>query len=250
MALESAMRRLQLVQGSSLSCQQCRRTITSSAKMLQRQQQNSTGAMADEELLASSQKEDAPAIGARSQQSRTTIPPPPSAPSPSSPFNYASVIEQAASRPRPANATAATDFNREFSRRDLEQQQSRRWRLGDVYAPHDLSGVEMSKWKKLQRRAPASSGKIKTDVLDQMGIDPRKEYKNVAMMSEYISPMGRIMSGKESGLRPVNQRRMAKAIRRAMGLGLMPTVHRHPEIIREELAKRDRGVLRTRSGVF
>nr|POE74378.1 30s ribosomal protein s18 [Quercus suber] len=186
----------------------------------------------------------------RPQQKRSNIPPPPSAPSPSSPFNYASVIEQAASRPRPTNAAAAADLNREFSRRDLEQQQSRRWRLGDVYAPHDLSGVEMSKWKRLQRRSPASGGKIKSDVLDQMGIDPRKEYKNVAIMSEYVSPMGKIIGGRESGLRPVNQRRMAKAIRRAMGIGLMPTVHRHPEILREELAKRDRPAPKPRSGLF
>lgn len=198
------------------------------------------------DLLASSQKENASASRRRPQQARTATPMPPSAPTPSSPFNLASVIEQAASRPRPTTLSAAADFNREFSRRDLEQQQLRRWRLGDVYAPHDLSGVEMSKWKRLQRVSPASARKTKSDVLDQLGIDPRKEYKNMAMMSEYVSSMGRIMGGKESGLRPVNQRRMAKAIRRAMGVGLMPTVHRHPEILREELLRRDRGSAKAR----
>lgn len=51
------------------------------------------------------------------------------------------------------------------------------------------------------------------------------------MMSEYVTELGRIKHSRETGLRPVNQRRMAKAIRRAIGLGLMSAVHRHPEVM-------------------
>ena len=47
-------------------------------------------------------------------------------------------------------------------------------------------------------------------------------------MSEYMTEMGRIKHSRETGLRPKNQRKIAKAIRRAIGLGLMPSVHRHP----------------------
>jgi len=54
------------------------------------------------------------------------------------------------------------------------------------------------------------------------------------MMSEYVSETGRIKHNNETGLRPVNQRKMAKAVRRAIGLGLMSSVHRHPEILRKE----------------
>lgn len=50
-----------------------------------------------------------------------------------------------------------------------------------------------------------------------------------------MTDMGRIKHRNETGLRPVNQRRMAKAIRRAIGMGLMPGVHRHPEILRMEM---------------
>lgn len=57
-------------------------------------------------------------------------------------------------------------------------------------------------------------------------------------MSEYVTDMGRIKHRSETGLRPVNQRRMAKAIRRAIGMGLIPGVHRHPEILRAEQAQR------------
>jgi small subunit ribosomal protein S18 len=44
--------------------------------------------------------------------------------------------------------------------------------------------------------------------------------------------MGRIKHSNETGLRAVNQRKMAKAIRRAVGLGIHPSVHRYPEILK------------------
>jgi small subunit ribosomal protein S18 len=54
--------------------------------------------------------------------------------------------------------------------------------------------------------------------------------------------MGRIRHRKETGLRPVNQRRIAKAIRRAVGMGLMPSVHKHPEMLEAEATARRRNV--------
>ena len=53
-------------------------------------------------------------------------------------------------------------------------------------------------------------------------------------MTEYMTSMGRIRHSRETGLRPVNQRRIAKAIRRAVGMGLMPSVHKHPEMLEAE----------------
>ena len=128
--------------------------------------------------------------------------------------------------------------DRDWSRRDIEQQVPRRFKPGDVYAPHDLSSVEMSKWKKLRRKPRV--GSQRTDVLDSLGVDPRTHYKNFAMMAEYVSEMGRIKHRNETGLRPVNQRRMAKAIRRAIGTGLMPSVYRHPELLRTSCERRGR----------
>lgn len=52
-----------------------------------------------------------------------------------------------------------------------------------------------------------------------------------------MTPLGRIKSSAETGLRRVNQRRIAKAIRRSIGLGLMPSVHRHPEILYKQNAR-------------
>lgn len=65
---------------------------------------------------------------------------------------------------------ARAELERMALRKDMEQQMTRRWRAGDVYAPHDLSGVEMQKWK-TTRRAPSK------DAFDALGVDPRKLYK-------------------------------------------------------------------------
>ena len=54
------------------------------------------------------------------------------------------------------------------------------------------------------------------------------------MISEFMTSMGMIKHSKHTGLRPVNQRKMAKAIRRAIGLGIHPSVHRHPELLSHE----------------
>lgn len=63
--------------------------------------------------------------------------------------------------------------------------------------------------------------------------------KNFSMMSEYMTPMGRIKHRKETGLRAVNQRKISKAIRRAVGMGLLPSVHKHPEVLEVEARERN-----------
>jgi len=59
------------------------------------------------------------------------------------------------------------------------------------------------------------------------------------MMSEYMTSMGRIRHRKDTGLRAVNQRKIAKAIRRAVGMGLLPSVHKHPEMLEAEAKERN-----------
>lgn len=52
---------------------------------------------------------------------------------------------------------------------DYLKQMPRRWQAGDVYSPHDLSPIEMQKWRK--RSLPNS------DVVDSLGINPLDMYK-------------------------------------------------------------------------
>jgi len=51
-------------------------------------------------------------------------------------------------------------------------------------------------------------------------------------MYEFQTTMGRIKKRSETGLRPKNQRKIARAIRRGIGMGFLPSVHAHPEILR------------------
>ncbi|KAI1738942.1 ribosomal protein S18 [Xylaria scruposa] len=106
---------------------------------------------------------------------------------------------------------------------DFMRQLPRRWRVGDVYAPHDMSPSEMAKWRRNTAR--------KQDLVDLLGLRPLDMYRNFSVISEFITPHGRIERSVQTGLRPVNQRKMAKAVRRAIGLGLHPSVHQHPELL-------------------
>lgn len=55
--------------------------------------------------------------------------------------------------------------------------------------------------------------------------------QNFSMISEYMTDQGRIKHSRLTGLRPVNQRKIAKAIRRAIGMGIHPSTHKHPDIL-------------------
>lgn len=48
---------------------------------------------------------------------------------------------------------------------------ARSWKVGDVYAPHDLTPAEMKKWGKR-----VSNG-TKTDIIDLTGVNPLDMYK-------------------------------------------------------------------------
>lgn len=68
-----------------------------------------------------------------------------------------------------AGTTTVQDLKNHNLKKDLTKQITRRWRAGDVYAPHDLSGVEMMKWK---RRSQPDH-----DVFDIINFNPEEHYR-------------------------------------------------------------------------
>ena len=78
--------------------------------------------------------------------------------------NYAPPVSRAESI-----ASAQADWDQHAMTTAIEKQNTRRWRAGDVYAPHDLSSVEMMKWKRKRM--------VKGDAFDALNLDPRSEYK-------------------------------------------------------------------------
>jgi small subunit ribosomal protein S18 len=126
------------------------------------------------------------------------------------------------------SAQALSQLEALSRRQALSKRLPRRWQAGQVYAPHDLSSVEASKHAIMRRTPPR-------DVFDLASVNPIHHYKNFALLSQFVSETGRIKGSRETGLRPVNQRRIAKAVRRAVGLGLMPSVYKHPEVLGMEI---------------
>ncbi|KAI5776634.1 37S ribosomal protein S18 [Geopyxis carbonaria] len=113
----------------------------------------------------------------------------------------------------------------ETDMRELQSSQIK-FQPGDIYAPNDLSMEEL--------KARRGNKKPAKDAFDLLGLNPIKEYKNYNLLSEYVSSMGRILHSRQTGLRPVNQRKISKAIRRAVGIGFLPSTHKHPEILRAQ----------------
>lgn len=60
--------------------------------------------------------------------------------------------------------------------------------------------------------------------IDPFISDPEKtiDYRDVAMLSRFVSERGKILSRRMTGLTAYNQRKVAKAIKRAQNVGLMP----------------------------
>ena len=61
------------------------------------------------------------------------------------------------------------NLQQENYRRSMANMLKRDWKIGDVYAPHDLSSAEMRKWSKKKRPD--------RDVFDILNVDPLSLYK-------------------------------------------------------------------------
>ncbi|KAJ7498761.1 hypothetical protein FB451DRAFT_1202933 [Mycena latifolia] len=92
--------------------------------------------------------------------------------------------------------------------------------------PYDIS-LEGRAWQQrpLTRRpnvAPATRDARKKDVFYQLGIDPLKFSLHPGVLSHFMSEMAMIYPRRQTGLTMKSQRRVAKAIRRAKMMGVMP----------------------------
>ncbi|KAJ7228509.1 hypothetical protein GGX14DRAFT_346645, partial [Mycena pura] len=92
--------------------------------------------------------------------------------------------------------------------------------------PYDLSLKGRSfKEHRPQRRPsipPATRDARKNDVFYQLGLDPLKFALHPAVLSPFMSEMAMIQPRRITGLTSKSQRRIAKAIRRAKMMGVIP----------------------------
>jgi len=89
-----------------------------------------------------------------------------------------------------------------------------------TYSLRDLD-EESNPPKVVYRKKPPT-----LDVFQKLGANPLHEYKNIALLSEFVTGMGKIKSRHLTGLNNIHQRRVARLIKRARAMGLMPYTHR------------------------
>ncbi|KAM5540401.1 hypothetical protein V8D89_005859 [Ganoderma adspersum] len=93
--------------------------------------------------------------------------------------------------------------------------------------PKDFSRAEYNKQRSYLKRpalGPDARASRYLDPFHQLGIDPLRESLNSALLSRFVTPMGKIKKRSETNLTWRNQRRVGKAIRRAKMMGIIPVL--------------------------
>ncbi|KAJ3414575.1 hypothetical protein HDV05_006314 [Chytridiales sp. JEL 0842] len=88
-----------------------------------------------------------------------------------------------------------------------------------VYEPLDLNQQNFEKFLKAKESEP------KVDIFKVLGMNPLDHYKNVKLLSHFVTRMGHIKPRYETGLSLESQRKLTKAIKRAQNMGLMPVTY-------------------------
>ena len=104
---------------------------------------------------------------------------------------------------------------------ELSRYETRLDTVGTVYSPSDLS---------FEARRPLMA-KHRLSQLDDhfrlAGVDPLDEWKSASLLSEFLTDMGRLKTREQTGLGAKSQRKLAKAVRRARALGILPSTSKY-----------------------
>ena len=73
-----------------------------------------------------------------------------------------------------------------------------------------------------QRRRPAADTRKRKRVIHKFGEDDVVDYKDVALLRKFMSDRGKIRARRVTGLSPSRQREVARAIKNAREMGLLP----------------------------
>ncbi|EIM88483.1 uncharacterized protein STEHIDRAFT_54870, partial [Stereum hirsutum FP-91666 SS1] len=87
--------------------------------------------------------------------------------------------------------------------------------------------------RKMVTIGPGARESRERDVFHQLDIDPLYEAMNPTLLSAFVTEMGKVRKRAQTNLTWRSQRRVAKAIKRAKLMGIMPMFHRmDPELPR------------------
>ncbi|KAJ3092231.1 PAB-dependent poly(A)-specific ribonuclease subunit 3 [Quaeritorhiza haematococci] len=96
----------------------------------------------------------------------------------------------------------------------------RQFQVKDTYSPRDLNERNLQDYLKAKEKKP------KQDMFKMLKLDPLACYKDVGVLSHFVTELGMIKRGSETGSSIQNQRRLARAVKRAQAIGLMPYTYR------------------------
>ncbi|KAI9314308.1 ribosomal protein S18 [Dichotomocladium elegans] len=99
-------------------------------------------------------------------------------------------------------------------------------KVGDLYHPEDLNDARYQDQIRQRRGRPVKPDQDPFEILD---IDPLHEYKNVKLLSHFVSETGKILPRDQTGVSAKNQRKLAKAIKRARAMGFMSCTSKEQE---------------------
>ncbi|CAO3642025.1 unnamed protein product [Cunninghamella blakesleeana] len=105
---------------------------------------------------------------------------------------------------------------------DIGQRFQKMHRAGDIYHPQDLNDSLYQEQLRQRRGRPNPPSE---DPFDVLGLDPLHEYKNYRLLSHFVSDMGKILPREKTGLTAKNQRKLAKAVKRARAMGIMSSTN-------------------------
>ena len=112
-----------------------------------------------------------------------------------------------------------------------------RFSVGDTYAPEDLiEGALNAVNQRQQRQSSSSSSNRPTskwqqdkDIFTKFNISPASEYKNAALLSEYVNDIGQVLPRSKTGVSASVQRQLVKTLNHAVHLGIIPRSKKHPD---------------------
>lgn len=150
--------------------------------------------------------------------------------------DLSSSIEQLSQRSAPGSGKVFTPRSPGAATRNNRQAVSGRAFLnGHYYNPNTLSYDSITERRRRSARpilGPTKKEAVRHDLLHIHSLNPGKpslhddSYKNVPIISNFMSEMGKILPRAQTGLTRKSQRSVGKAIRRARAIGLVPVLSR------------------------
>lgn len=127
-------------------------------------------------------------------------------------------------------AFLSQEFQASASGRTVEQ--TKALSPGAVYSARELTFTGNAHNSALQHPFARKEFR-KADLFEKHRINPANEFKNATLLSQFLSPTGKILGGRWTGLCGSSQKNIAKAIRRARTMGVIPFLKR-PNLICSE----------------